>query len=196
MSFLYFDLFTAFVIATGPVIDTGFDLLFFSVYLIDSTKSIKLLRNERFRFMSASDEILNSFPENFNVTLSSSNSFSEHRRTIPFSDYLNESLEQGETLPDQLSNETWYLFGETFSDEWKDFLSNYEIPNCIACDADLVALSFGIGNKGSGVQWHVHGPGFSEAIVGRKREYNFVFTADVAISFVLVLTCLHRLDIV
>ena len=34
---------------------------------------------------------------------------------------------------------------------------------------DLIALSFGIGNVGSGVQWHVHGPGFSEAIHGKKH---------------------------
>ena len=32
-----------------------------------------------------------------------------------------------------------------------------------------MALSFGIGNRGSGVQWHVHGPGFSEAIHGCKH---------------------------
>jgi hypothetical protein len=31
-----------------------------------------------------------------------------------------------------------------------------------------VALSFGIGNIGSGVQWHVHGPGYSESLHGRK----------------------------
>ena len=33
----------------------------------------------------------------------------------------------------------------------------------------MVALSFGIGNIGSGVQWHLHGPGFSETIHGRKH---------------------------
>ena len=32
-----------------------------------------------------------------------------------------------------------------------------------------MALSFGMGNRGSGVQWHVHGPGFSEAVHGRKH---------------------------
>ena len=34
------------------------------------------------------------------------------------------------------------------------------------------ALSFGIGGKGSGVQWHVHGPGFSsESIYGSKHDW-------------------------
>ena len=78
------------------------------------------------------------------------------------------------TTPDQLSNETWYLFGETYSKEWKELLQHYELPPCLACqqehrDKDLIALSFGIGNSGSGVSWHVHGPGFSEALHGRKH---------------------------
>jgi ribosomal protein L16 Arg81 hydroxylase len=75
----------------------------------------------------------------------------------------------GDTLPAQRANETWYLFGETYSEDWKRLLEHYELPSCHACDRDLVALSFGIGNRGSGVQWHVHGPGFSEAIHGRKH---------------------------
>lgn len=71
--------------------------------------------------------------------------------------------------PYHLSNETWYLFGETYSDEWKAFLQSYPLPPCHTCTSDLSALSFGIGNRGSGVQWHVHGPGFSESIHGRKH---------------------------
>jgi ribosomal protein L16 Arg81 hydroxylase len=75
------------------------------------------------------------------------------------------------TNPDQKSNETWYLFGETYSPEWKQLLQHYQLPPCQACNdnKDLVALAFGIGNSGSGVQWHVHGPGFSEAVHGRKH---------------------------
>ena len=127
-------------------------------------------RNAYFRHLTESDRILEFFPPNFSVTLSSSNSFSEHRRTIPFAQYLDEILATKETLPGQLSNETWYLFGETYSEEWKKLLNHYQLPECIACtDRDLVALSFGIGNRGSGVQWHIHGPGFSEAVHGRKH---------------------------
>jgi dipeptidase E len=126
-------------------------------------------RNEKFRDLTQFDTIAKSFPDDFDVTLSSSNSFSEHRSTIPFAQYLKEVV-TNRTTPDQKSNETWYLFGETYSLEWKQLLRNYEIPPCQACkNDDLVALAFGIGNSGSGVQWHVHGPGFSEAVHGRKH---------------------------
>lgn len=65
---------------------------------------------------------------------------------------------------------TRYLFGETYSEEWKTSLLNYyTLPPCRTCDRSLSALSFGIGNKGSGVQWHIHGPGFSESLHGRKH---------------------------
>jgi len=125
-------------------------------------------RNQNFRKLTSAEGIIASLPPNFNITLSSSNSFSEHRRTIPLMQYLKETQET-ETLPDALSNETWYFFGETHSKEWKDLLQGYLLPPCETCTSDLVALSFGIGNKGSGVQWHVHGPGFAEALWGRKH---------------------------
>jgi Cupin-like domain len=122
------------------------------------------LRNRTHR-----DTILSYFAANFTVTLSSSNALSEHRRTILFSDYLDESWKAIETTPQQWSNESWYLFGETYTKQWREFLHPYILPPCEMCVAEKVALSFGIGNRGSGVQWHVHGPGFSEALHGRKH---------------------------
>lgn len=124
------------------------------------------------------DNLPSNFPPDFNVVLTGSDSLSSHRRTIPLAQYLHEVLAankgSGETLPNQLGNETWYLFGETFSDEWAEFLQSYDLPPCHSCtplhrEQNLVALSFGIGNIGSGVQWHLHGPGFSETIHGRKH---------------------------
>jgi len=126
--------------------------------------------NREFRRMTEKDNLLAYFGPGFNVTLSSSNARSEHRRTTTLQQYIDESLTAFETTPDRLSNETWYLFGETYSDAWRELLyNNYELPPCVTCQADKVALSFGIGNRGSGVQWHVHGPGFSEALHGRKH---------------------------
>mmetsp|Transcript_4730 Transcript_4730/g.5363 ORF Transcript_4730/g.5363 Transcript_4730/m.5363 type:complete len:291 (+) Transcript_4730:43-915(+) len=137
---------------------------------VSDTSNLFNKRNQHFRNLARSDSILRSFPENFNITLSSSNSFSEHRRDIPLASYLEEV--RVPTNAEMKSNETWYLFGETFSPEWKSFLRSYELPPCQACnifDEFLVALSFGIGSSGSGVSWHIHGPGFSEAIHGRKH---------------------------
>lgn len=134
--------------------------------------------NSVFANLTTVDNLLLNFPPDFHVTLSGSDSLSSHRRTIPLKQYLDEILTandgSGETLPNQLGNETWYFFGETFSDEWATFLQSYELPPCQSCTPmhrlqDMIALSFGIGNTGSGVQWHLHGPGFSETIHGRKH---------------------------
>ena len=73
-------------------------------------------RNEKIRSLTSPQNLTDFFGENFTVTLSSSNALSERRRTIPLSEYLDEILSIQETSPDQLSNESWYLFGETFSD--------------------------------------------------------------------------------
>ena len=121
-----------------------------------------------FEAKSSLENITKSLPENFNVTLSSSNSFSAHRRTIPLIQYLNDTLIK-ETLPNQLSNESWYLFGETYSDEWQAMMEEFCLPPCQTCTKELSALAFGIGGRGSGVQWHTHGPGFSQSIHGRKH---------------------------
>ena len=131
-------------------------------------------RNTVFAAKTTFENLPSCFPPDFNVTLSSSNSFSAHRRTISLVQYLEEITTanggRAETYPDQLSNETWYLFGETYGDEWKRMLLDYEMPPCSTCeDRELSALAFGVGNTGSGVQWHTHGPGFSEAIHGLKH---------------------------
>ncbi|KAL3922211.1 MAG: hypothetical protein SGILL_002327 [Bacillariaceae sp.] len=152
-------------------LDGGLPPLFFKPLVIASSQNP--YRNQRVRDLTRSDNILANFHTDFNVTLSSSNSFSEHRRTVPFQQYL-EEVATLSTTPDERSNETWYLFGDTYSKEWKNILQHYTLPPCQACrrddkDDSLIALSFGIGNAGSGVSWHVHGPGFSEALHGRKH---------------------------
>ncbi|KAL7540182.1 hypothetical protein ACHAXR_010589, partial [Thalassiosira sp. AJA248-18] len=135
-------------------------------------------RKAKFANLTTLGNLPSNFPADFHVTLTGSDSLSSHKRTIPLTQYLHEVLtannDSGETLPSQLGNETWYLFGETFSDEWANFLQNYELPPCHSCtqlhrEQNMIALSFGIGNIGSGVQWHLHGPGFSETIHGRKH---------------------------
>lgn len=85
--------------------------------------------------------------------------------------YLEETI-SSEALPHHKSNESWYFFGETYSNKWIKFLQHYHLPPCQTCSTtsrELSALSFGIGNRGSGVQWHIHGPGFSQCLHGRKH---------------------------
>jgi len=140
------------------------------IYPTNSTGGDTRTNNQHFRHITHRDRILQQFPQDFTVTLSSSNALSEHRRITTFQTYLQESWEAQETFPEQLSNNTWYLFGETYSQAWHNaLLQYYDLPPCSTCTRDKVALSFGAGNRGSGVQWHTHGPGFSEAIHGRKH---------------------------
>lgn len=73
-------------------------------------------RNELFRNLTRPDALIEFFPPNFQVALSSSNSLSERRRTISLTRYLNETIAAQETPVNQLSNESWYLFGETYTD--------------------------------------------------------------------------------
>ena len=126
-------------------------------------------RNSDFRHRTSFDHILGQFPTNFTITLSSSNALSEHRRETTLKQYIHETVASGVTSPDHNSSENWYLFGHTYSKEWRELTKHYQLPPCRTCRDDLCALSFGIGNRGSGVQWHVHGPGFSEALHGKKH---------------------------
>ena len=89
-----------------------------------------------FSNMMSFENITKTFDEDFIVTLSSSNSFSAHRRTISLSNYLEECTKE-EILPSDLSNMTWYLFGETYSNEWKEVLANYCLPPCQTCTSEL-----------------------------------------------------------
>ena len=142
--------------------------------------------NEGFRARCQRHELRNHFPVDFNITLSSSNSFSAFRRTMTLREYIDKEimLQDQETFPDQLSNETWYFFGESHSLPWREFLQpslygenkddaasllDYQLPPCVTCTNELVALSFGIGNRGSGVSFHEHGGAFSESVIGAKH---------------------------
>jgi hypothetical protein len=149
---------------------SGIPPLFPDPIVITADDASNASQNDSFRNMTTKDDLLRFFGTDFEVTLSSSNSLSERRRTVLLSQYLDEIMTARETTPDQLSNESWYLFGETYSDEWIELLDHYDLPPCYTCTGEwAVALAFGIGNRGSGVQWHTHGPGFSEAIHGRKH---------------------------
>ena len=83
------------------------------------------------------------------MTLTSSNSYSERERTATLAEYVD-------------ADESVYLFGPQPSLE--DLISAYETPRCAspACVRDAVAVSFGFATRGTGVNFHRHGPGFAE----------------------------------
>jgi hypothetical protein len=64
--------------------------------------------------------------------------------------------------------DTLYHFGDNNHIEWAALLDLYVRPPFIPPDAH-VALSFGLAGPGSGVSFHVHGAGYSETLIGRKR---------------------------
>uniref|UniRef100_A0A7S4KQQ8 JmjC domain-containing protein n=1 Tax=Guillardia theta TaxID=55529 RepID=A0A7S4KQQ8_GUITH len=128
--------------------------------------------NVKTRNLCQKSELLKMYGD-LNVTLSSANTFSHARRIVKFSDYVDQYLNQ-HTL-DQVANETWYLFGDNNHSEWKEIFQSY-IEQDFFYDHERLngresSLSFGIGGSGSGVPFHVHGPGFSEVLWGRKRWF-------------------------
>jgi ribosomal protein L16 Arg81 hydroxylase len=102
------------------------------------------------------------------VRLSSANSYSYEKKDMTFREYCNKHL-----FPQNrntLGNETFYMFGDNDNEEWGDLLNEYKIPD-YNLPRHIPALSFGVAGPGSGVPFHFHGPGFAEAIHGRKRWF-------------------------
>jgi ribosomal protein L16 Arg81 hydroxylase len=102
----------------------------------------------------------------YNVILSASNSYTKHKKTVSVKEYVETMMKQ-QTI-DSLGNETWYLFGDNYGDEWTPLLNLLQVTKYAGKEN---TLSFGIGGKGSGVPFHFHGGGFSEVFHGRKRWF-------------------------
>lgn len=148
--------------------------------------------NKKFKEMTTYTNLLKHFGPDFKITLSSSNTFSDFRKTVSLQEYLDNYVIAKETTPNQFSNETWYFFGETFTSQWEDFLEDYKLPPCTNCLPKYAATSFGIGAKGSGIQWHFHGNGFSENIHGRK--YWLLYPEDYKVKFHSNYTSRHWME--
>lgn len=74
------------------------------IIIVDDTQQ----RNSKFQDITSKDGILEALTPSFPITLSSSNSFSDYRRTTTLEQYINETI-ISETLPNHLSNESWYV---------------------------------------------------------------------------------------
>ena len=97
------------------------------------------------------------------VTLTSSNSYSQHEQQSTLGEYA-----RGQQS--SRANESVYLFGP--QPNLQDLIATYRAPQCRWC-GDGITKSFGFGPRLSGVSFHTHGPGFAETLHGRKRWYFF-----------------------
>jgi len=123
--------------------------------------------NDLFRALTEKEELLSTYGI-FVVRLSSANSFSYEKRDISFAEYCRNHLTPQNR--NTLGNETFYMFGDNDHEEWKDLLQEYKQP-IYTLPRHHPALSFGVAGPGSGVPFHFHGPGFAEAVHGRKRWF-------------------------
>jgi len=76
---------------------------------------------------------------------------------------------------DSLCGRGRYLFGDDKEEVWDGIFGAFVTPEFFR-EADRIAgfsptLSFGIGASGTGVPFHIHGPGFSETLWGKKRWF-------------------------
>eukprot|EP01084_Bolivina_argentea_P045856 84397_1 len=142
------------------------------------------IRNTLIRKMCDIKNLLWNFGD-YEVTMSSSNTYSYNKKKIRFGDYVRNHYENVfyNLNPYKPSNETWYFFGDNnWNDgEWKNLIHDtYEVPTFAKYNNDI-AIAFGLGGVGSGVPFHFHGHGFSEVIYGEKRW--FLFHSDIKPNF-------------
>mmetsp|Transcript_20702 Transcript_20702/g.53029 ORF Transcript_20702/g.53029 Transcript_20702/m.53029 type:complete len:345 (-) Transcript_20702:101-1135(-) len=137
----------------------------FDVYYRDRRPVIIVgTRNEGFREQTRKERLLREFGDVV-VTLSTANTISHKKTPIKLGSYIAGMHPHDR---ERRGNETLYLFGPNteLGNSLGGLIAGYSPPRL--ADDDL-AFSFGIGASGSGVPFHVHGPGWSEVVHGRKR---------------------------
>lgn len=140
-------------------------------------------RQHALRALVERDELLSQKHNDTTVFLSSSNSYSHDVKKMALHDYIRQVVdvpqspgkEEQEPLGAQstaAANETFYMFGHNdASSPWRGIASNYIIPPCGPPCTERGTKTLGIGGQFSGVSFHMHGPTFSETIVGRKHWF-------------------------
>ena len=123
--------------------------------------------NDLFRALSRKKSLLRDYGHT-SITLSAANTHSYEKKVVTFKDYCEKY-----TGPQRLltpANETFYMFGDHDYLEWGDLFAEYSPPP-YNLPRHKPAFSFGVAGPGSGVPFHFHGPGWAEAIHGRKRWF-------------------------
>jgi len=110
------------------------------------------------------------------ITLSSANTFSYDKKDVKLKDYLDENgIYLKPIRPHQRADKIWYWFGDNDHDGFGVFFPAFKRASLIGKkyvpESASVAYSFGVGGPLSGVPYHIHGPGWSESIYGRKKWF-------------------------
>ena len=121
--------------------------------------------NQHFRAHVTRERLLAQYGD-VRVILSASNSYTKHKKTVSVQKYVNNMMKK-QTIR-SLGNETWYLFGDNYGEEWTPLLDLLQVSKYAGKEN---TLSFGVGGERSGVPFHFHGGGFSEVFHGRKRWF-------------------------
>ena len=100
------------------------------------------------------------------IVLSTANTYSYDKKRMSLRQYVASHF--APQAANASGKDTLYHFGDNNYTEWAALLDHYVRPPFIPADAS-VALSFGLAGPGSGVPFHIHGAGYSETLIGRKR---------------------------
>ena len=165
-------------------VDTDFEFIFQSHGNITLPHTPYIIKRNR-RASSILDQLseltereafINNYGD-FEVELSSSNTYSHGKFKMPLRKFITQHVDDASFEKQLLSNESYYLFGHNY-ELFHDLSSLYTIPGCSFCEYAGVK-SIGMGGRDSGVQFHMHGPGFSEVIHGEKQWFLFPPDEDI-----------------
>jgi len=121
--------------------------------------------NDALRAACARGSLLDKYGD-LEVVLSSANTYSYVKQRLALRSYIEQHMAPPHAT--RSGRDTLYWFGDHNYSALAPLLELYQQPPLVPTSAS-VALSFGVAGTGSGVPFHVHGPGWSEALVGRKR---------------------------
>jgi hypothetical protein len=133
--------------------------------------------NSEIRRLSRKDQLLEKYSGKL-IRLSSANTYSYHKVDVPLEKYIDEIL-RAQTIG-SLGNETLYWFGDNDHMTWCELFNSYIEPP-LSIPGLTAAYSYGVAGVGTGVPFHIHGPGFAEVIYGRKRW--FMYPPDMRPEF-------------
>lgn len=125
-------------------------------------------RQQILQQLSGKEQLSTNYGETV-ALLSSSNAYSHGRIHMSINEYFEHILP---STNNSKANETYYLFGGNTGGIWDILEESYAVPPCRYCKV-AGAVTLGIGGEHSGVAFHLHGPGFSESIIGTKQWYVF-----------------------